>query len=153
LINLFIRKRLFLIYSVLSFLMEIELDLDKSLEENAAAYFEKAKGARKKVEGLKRAINIVKQKQLQKQAEQLKKQNQKLLAPNGNLSSAQKRKWFEAFRWFFTSDNLLVVGGKDAHSNEEIVKKRMKKNDAYFHAEVFGAPHCFIQAPEEFSKK
>jgi hypothetical protein len=29
----------------------------------------------------------------------------------------------------------------------------MKKNDVYFHAEVFGAPHCVIVAPEELKGK
>lgn len=125
--------------------MEIEIDLSKSLDENATAYFEKAKEARKKVAGLKKALAIAQSKQQEQAANAEKKAQDKAEAKE---KKARSKKWFEHFRWFFTTDNLLVVGGRDAQSNEEIVKKRMKKNDSYFHAEVFGAPHCFLQAPE-----
>jgi predicted ribosome quality control (RQC) complex YloA/Tae2 family protein len=126
--------------------MEIELDLSKSIDENASLYFEKAKESRKKIEGLKKSLEI--NARIQKQREAAEIQNKKDASPK-TAKTQRKKKWFEKYRWFFTSDNLLVVGGKDAHTNEEIVKNRMKKNDIYFHAEVFGAPHCFIQAPEE----
>ena len=130
--------------------MEIELDLSKSLDENASEYFKKAKESRKKILGLKKALLIAQT----KSAEQENKDKQKAL--DKTLAKEKKKlskKWFMQFRWFFTSDNLLVIGGKDAKSNEEVVKKRMKKNDVYFHAEVFGAPHCIISAPESFKGK
>ncbi|MFA5125549.1 MAG: NFACT RNA binding domain-containing protein [archaeon] len=126
--------------------MEIELDLSKTIEENAAGYFNKAKESRKRIAGLKKALEIGKQKQKEKEINEELKAQQKELQKQ---KAQRKKKWFEQYRWFFSSDNLLVIGGKDAEGNEEIVKKRMKKNDVYFHADVFGAPHCFIQAPEE----
>ena len=114
--------------------MEIELDLNKTIEENATSYFEKSKLARKKVNGLKKAIEIT----------------EKIAEKKVVVAKKEKRnaKWFEKFRWFFTSDGLLVVGGKNAQQNEEIVKKYMDKKDVYFHAEVFGAPHCVIKLSE-----
>jgi len=130
--------------------MEIELDLSKTIDENAANYFEKAKEARKKISGIKKALDITQQKQKEKEVVAQKKKEDKSTL---KLRVEKKKKWFEKYRWFFTSDGLVVVGGKDAHSNEDIVKNRMKKNDIYFHAEVFGAPHCFIQAPEELRGK
>ena len=126
--------------------MDLEIDLSKTIEENAAKYFDKAKEARKRIAGNKKAlaIGLVKAKEKEAQAEQ------KALAKEvAKQKAMRKKKWYESFRWFFTTDNLLVVGGRDAQSNEQIVKNRMKKNDIYFHAEVFGAPHCFIQAPEQ----
>ena len=114
--------------------MEIELDLDKTIEKNATAYFEKSKLARKKVIGLKKAITIT-EKIAEKKIVTKKKEIRKI-------------KWFERFRWFFTSDGLLVVGGKTAQQNEEIVKKYMDKKDIYFHAEVYGAPHCVVKISE-----
>jgi len=114
--------------------MEIELDLDKSIEQNATAYFEKSKLARKKIIGLKKAIEIT-EKIAEKRIVTKKKE-------------IRKPKWFERFRWFFTSEGLLVVGGKTAQQNEEIVKKYMDKKDIYFHAEVYGAPHCVIKLAE-----
>jgi len=114
--------------------MEIEIDLNKTIEENATAYYNKSKLARKKIEGLKRAIVITK-KISEKRLPKAKKE-------------AKNQKWFEKYRWFFTSDGLLVVGGKTAQQNEEIVKKRMDKKDIYFHAEVYGAPHCVVKISE-----
>jgi predicted ribosome quality control (RQC) complex YloA/Tae2 family protein len=116
--------------------MEIELQLDKTIDENATLYFEKSKKARKKILGIKKAV-IAQNKKREKDKPIVKK------------VSVRKQKWFEKYRWFFTSDGFLVVGGKNAVQNEEIVKKRMKKEDLYFHAEVYGAPHCFLQVKDD----
>jgi len=126
----------------------VEFDLNKSIEENAARYFELSKEARKKILGIGKAIDIQKQRDAQRERKDAEsaKLAEKKTAP-------AKKKWFQHYRWFFTSDGLLVIGGKDAHSNEDVVKKRMGKNDVYFHADVFGAPHCFIQAPERLKGK
>jgi predicted ribosome quality control (RQC) complex YloA/Tae2 family protein len=126
--------------------MEIEIDLSKTIEENAAKYFEDSKEAKRRIAGLQKAIAIgeIKQKEREVNAEIKAKEKQVL-----KDKVVRKKKWYEQFRWFFTTDNLLVIGGKDAISNEQIVKNRMKKNDVYFHAEVFGAPHCIILAPEQ----
>lgn len=126
--------------------MQIELDLSKSIEENATLYFQKAKEAKKRIAGAKKALEIGEVKQKEKEIKAAAKKMDKEM---GKQKVLRKKKWFEQFRWFFTTDNLLVVGGKDAQSNEQIVKNKMKKNDIYFHAEVFGAPHCIIVAPEE----
>ncbi len=123
--------------------MEIELDLTKSLEENATAYFEEAKKARKKIEGIKIAQEKFAKQKNTKEIE--KKQLQKTIE--------RKKKWFEKFHWFISSDSFLVVGGKSAKQNEEIVKNYMKKEDVYFHAEVFGAPHCIIKTRDEKTNK
>ncbi|MBT4191685.1 MAG: DUF814 domain-containing protein [Candidatus Diapherotrites archaeon] len=116
--------------------MEIELQLDKTIDANATLYFEKSKKARKKILGIKKAV-IAQNKKREKDKPIIKK------------VSVRKQKWFEKYRWFFTSDGFLVVGGKNAVQNEEIVKKRMKKEDLYFHAEVYGAPHCFLQVKDD----
>jgi predicted ribosome quality control (RQC) complex YloA/Tae2 family protein len=117
--------------------MEIEIDLKKTLEQNAAEYFEKSKKAKRTIIGLEKAILAQKQKQPKKIKENKKE---------------RKKNWFEKYRWFVSSNNFLVVGGKNAKQNEEIVKKQMKKEDIYFHAEVFGAPHCIIKTKNEKGK-
>lgn len=112
--------------------MKIEIDLNKSIEENAVNYFEKSKLAKKKIAGLKRAII-----------------NQNKTHKPKKEKNTIKKKWFQKYKWFFTSQGLLVVGGKTAQTNEEIVKKHMKKEDIYFHADIHGAPHCFIQTEKK----
>lgn len=54
--------------------------------------------------------------------------------------------WFEKFAWFITSDNYLVVAGKDAQQNEQLVKRYLRPGDAYLHAEVHGAATCILRA-------
>ena len=39
-----------------------------------------------------------------------------------------------------SSDGFLVVGGRDADTNEEIFKKYMEKRDIVFHTQAPGAP-------------
>ena len=60
----------------------------------------------------------------------------------------QKRKslWFEKFHWMITSDNYLVVGGRDAQQNEMLVKRYLRPGDAYLHADVHGASSCILRA-------
>ena len=57
----------------------------------------------------------------------------------------QGKEWFEKFRWFISSDGYLVVAGKDAVSNEVLVKKHVEKNDPVFHADVTGSPFVVIK--------
>ena len=116
--------------------MKIELDYNKSLEENASLYFEKSKKARVKsgrialaIKETEKKLGKAKQSQEQKETAVFKKRT---------------RSWFEKFHWFFTSEGFMVIGGRDAKSNETIVKKLMKKEDVYFHADVHGAPHTIL---------
>lgn len=55
--------------------------------------------------------------------------------------------WFEKFSWFITSENFLVIGGKDAHQNEVLVKKYMDKGDLFFHCELHGAAVMVLKNP------
>jgi predicted ribosome quality control (RQC) complex YloA/Tae2 family protein len=54
--------------------------------------------------------------------------------------------WYERFRWFHTSDGFLVIGGRNADQNEEIVKKYMGKGDRFFHTQAHGAPATVLKA-------
>jgi len=126
--------------------MEIELSLEKSVEESASAYFEKAKKAKKKLENVRKAIEETK-----KKLEQLELVQS---VPKTVFPKRGKSKWFEAFHWFLSSDGFLVIAGKDAKSNEEIVKKYLEEADIFLHAEIHGASACIIKAsgkkvPEE----
>ncbi|MGC9209180.1 MAG: NFACT RNA binding domain-containing protein [Nitrososphaeria archaeon] len=56
----------------------------------------------------------------------------------------RKRLWFEKYRWFRTSEGILAIGGRDASSNEAILRKYMKPDDLVFHAELPGSPFFII---------
>jgi len=66
--------------------------------------------------------------------------------------STRKKKWFERYRWFITSENLLVIGGKDARTNEAIIKKHLDKNDIIFHSDVYGSPFVILKEGSAASK-
>ena len=63
--------------------------------------------------------------------------------------------WYERFRWFHTSDGFLVIGGRNADQNEELVKKYMESNDRFFHAQAHGGPVTVLKAtgPSERSRE
>jgi len=55
--------------------------------------------------------------------------------------------WFEKFIWFVTSENYLVIGGRNAQQNEALVKRYMDKTDLFMHSELHGAAVCIVKNP------
>lgn len=53
---------------------------------------------------------------------------------------------YEKFRWFFTSSGKLVIGGKSAEQNEEIVKNHIDKEDIVLHTASPGSPFTIIKS-------
>ena len=52
---------------------------------------------------------------------------------------------FPNFRYFFTSSGLLVLCGKNAEQNEELIKKYTDKDDYVLHTKSPGSPFCVIK--------
>ncbi|KAJ3368709.1 hypothetical protein GGF31_006133 [Allomyces arbusculus] len=61
------------------------------------------------------------------------------------LAKLRKPMWFEKFHWCITSENYLVLGGKDMHQNETLVKRYLRPGDVYVHADLHGAPSVVIK--------
>lgn len=61
------------------------------------------------------------------------------------ISEIRKKNWYERYRWFFTSDGFLVIGGRDAASNSAVVRKHLEKNDKIFHGDIFGSPFFILK--------
>ncbi|MCQ8893772.1 MAG: NFACT family protein [Methanolinea sp.] len=111
----------------------VTLSVGESIEKNAATYYEEIKKYRKKIAGAEAAM-------------------EKALAPRFTRPSrrvAGKKRWYNRFRWFFTSDGTLVVGGRDASQNEELVKKYMEGGDLFVHADVHGASVVIVKGKTE----
>jgi predicted ribosome quality control (RQC) complex YloA/Tae2 family protein len=117
------------------------LNIRRSIQVNAANYYKKAKKAKKKLEGVKKALEETQTKimELQQQRGRLVKETRKL------PPERRKRAWYEKFRWFHSSDGFLVLGGRDATTNEILIKKHMEPHDVVFHADVVGAPFVLIK--------
>ncbi len=121
--------------------MRIELDIKKTPEQNAGIYFDRAKKAKKKLEGAKTALAESRkklEKLLAKQAQDVEEKQQK------KVLQLQK-KWYEKFRWFISSEGFLVIGGRDATSNEIVVKKHTDQTDIIFHTQMAGSPFFVIK--------
>jgi predicted ribosome quality control (RQC) complex YloA/Tae2 family protein len=58
---------------------------------------------------------------------------------------AYEKEWFEKYRWFYTTEGFLAVGGRDASSNEAIIKKYLEEDDIVFHADIVGAPFFILK--------
>lgn len=56
--------------------------------------------------------------------------------------------WFEKFDWFITTEDVLVLAGRDAQQNELLVKRYLKRGDAYVHADLHGAASCVVKNPQ-----
>ncbi|HIP25907.1 MAG TPA: fibronectin-binding domain-containing protein [Archaeoglobus profundus] len=123
----------------------VELEFDKDVHEIADKYYEKAKKIKEKLDGLLQAIE--KTKEEMKRIEEL--EAKKYIT---SVRIVRRREWFERFRWFITSDGFLVIGGRNAQMNEEIVSKYMEDRDLFFHTQAPGAPVTILKngqnAPE-----
>ncbi len=122
--------------------MEIEISLDKSVDENAGSYFEKAKKAKAKLEGARKALDDSKSK-----LDKLLKEESKFIEEEKKKEAklSRKREWYEKFHWFLSSEGFLCIGGKDATSNEIIIKKHLDKEDLVFHTDMAGSPFFIIK--------
>ncbi len=126
---------------------KIRLNIRMSAFENASKLYNEYKQLSKKAIGAKEAL-----KKSRGELENL------LVAeaaevPAPTVRRRRKPKWFERFRWFISSDGLLVIAGRDAATNREVVEKHMEAGDRYSHADIVGAPHVVVKtAGEEASE-
>lgn len=121
-------------------MVRISLSLEKSLHENAAEYFDKAKKAKKKIEGAQQALTKTK-----KKLEKLEKERPENIDEQV-IKKKPKKEWYEKFRWFVSSKGFLVIGGRDATTNEILIKKNTARNDLVFHTDMAGSPFFVIKA-------
>ncbi|XP_034241273.1 nuclear export mediator factor NEMF homolog [Thrips palmi] len=120
----------------------IDLNLDLGAFANARSYYDQKRSAAKKHQK-----TIESQEKAFKSAEKKTKQTLKEVQVLTNISKARKTFWFEKFFWFISSENYLVIGGRDQVQNELIVKRYMRAGDIYVHADLSGASSIVIKNP------
>jgi predicted ribosome quality control (RQC) complex YloA/Tae2 family protein len=126
-----------------------DLNLKKSAQQNAAEYYEGAKKIGDKIRGLEKAIEQTKERIEKVKSEELEKE---VAAPTA-IPVRRKRDWYEKFRWFLSSEGFLVIGGKDAATNEILIKKYMEPHDIVFHADIPGSPFVVIKTQGKTPEK
>jgi predicted ribosome quality control (RQC) complex YloA/Tae2 family protein len=65
----------------------------------------------------------------------------------GAAGPSRKPFWFEKFRWFISSEGAVVIAGRDAPSNDLVVRRNLKDGDYYLHADLHGAASVIVKRP------
>ncbi|NHN48671.1 fibronectin-binding domain-containing protein [Halostella sp. JP-L12] len=149
---------------------DVELDASEGVEHNADRLYTEAKRVEEKKEGALAAIEDTREEL--EEVKERKRQWEEDGPESGNdddedgetedvdwlsrpsIPVRRSEQWFERFRWFYTSDDFLVIGGRDADQNEELVKKYLEPGDLFFHAQAHGGPVTVLKAtdPSEAAK-
>ena len=118
----------------------VTLDYTKGLDANASDIYQQSKDIGEKGKHAEEALNNSRQ-ELAKKEKGIAKQK----AAMAGKAQPTKQFWFERFKWFFTSEGKLVIAGRDAHTNDGVVKKHLKEKDLYAHTDIHGAPSTIIK--------
>ena len=111
----------------------VKVYVHETIEQNLGRYYDLIKKFKKKKTGALSAMErVIPEKPRRKQHLVL-----------------QKKRWYHRFRWFATSDGVLVIGGRDASQNEELVKKYMEGGDLFIHADVHGGSVVIVKGATE----
>jgi hypothetical protein len=122
--------------------VKIDVNLSLSGYQNAQTYFaSKKKAASKATKTIEASAKAL------KAAEAKTSAALKAVDVKARIQQMRKVHWFERFHYFISSENYLVIGGRDAQQNEAIVKRYLKPNDIYMHADIHGASSVVIKNP------
>lgn len=109
---------------------EIQLDFEASLFNNVSELYQKSKKLEEKIRRTRGSLEEVLRK----------------IAPKVETKRiARAAYWFEKFHFFFSSDGVLVIGGKNAQQNEILVKKHLEDGDLYFHGDMHGSSSIIVR--------
>ncbi|MFP9060396.1 ribosome rescue protein RqcH [Natrialbaceae archaeon A-chndr2] len=141
----------------------ITLVVDDGVEKNADRLYTEAKRIAEKKEGALAAIEDTRE-----QLEEIKRRRDAWEADGGDddadgeededeprdwlaepsVPVRKNEQWYERFRWFRTSDDYLVIGGRNADQNEELVKKYLERGDRVLHTQAHGGPVTVLKATD-----
>ncbi|MFC6733198.1 MULTISPECIES: ribosome rescue protein RqcH [unclassified Haladaptatus] len=138
---------------------KIDLDTTQGVEHNADRLYTEAKRIAEKKEGALAAIEDTREEleDLERQrdeweagdeddADETEEAEEIDWLTEQSIPIRKNEQWYERFRWFHTSDGFLVIGGRNANDNEELVKKYLDKGDLFFHTQAHGGPITILKA-------
>lgn len=132
----------------------VTVEVDEGVEHNANRLYREAKAVEDKVDGALEAIDDTEAELEAIEAEPAVAERQADDAGERDWTSMRSvpvrrpDHWFERFRWFHSSDGYLVIGGRNAKQNEELVKKYAEPYDRVFHSQAHGGPITLIKATD-----
>lgn len=116
------------------------LNLNADLSKQASQYYEKGKKAKEKLAGLKASME-----ELRRKLAKLQSSAPEPITPSPPKLRRQKE-WYEKFHWFKSSTGFLVLIGRDASTNELLIKRHTEPGDMVLHADIQGAPFVVVKA-------
>jgi predicted ribosome quality control (RQC) complex YloA/Tae2 family protein len=121
----------------------VTLRVDQTPREAAQEVFAEVKRLQSKRSGARAALTETEAKMARPSPEKHAE------ARTGTVEAPRRSKphWFERFRWFISSEGAVVVAGRDASSNDLIVRRNMKDGDLYVHADLHGAASVVVKHP------
>jgi predicted ribosome quality control (RQC) complex YloA/Tae2 family protein len=125
---------------------KVTLLLSMSVHQNAQQYFDNANKHKEKSKGAEVALKETETLFLRAHKKESKRKE------SGHVARVKrtKRLWFENHRWTIIDGMHLLIGGRDAKGNDTIVKKHLKGDDRYVHADLHGAPSCAMKLQQGF---
>jgi predicted ribosome quality control (RQC) complex YloA/Tae2 family protein len=116
----------------------IVLEYEKDVTQNAQALYDRRREAQLKAQRVEESIDATHGAIKSTKAKAVK-------AGKKTKIKGTKAMWFDAYRWCFSSEGFLILGGRDARTNDQLVKKHLKDGDRYAHADLHGAPSVVIK--------
>jgi predicted ribosome quality control (RQC) complex YloA/Tae2 family protein len=117
----------------------LTIDIDLSSFANARRFHDKRKvAATKEDKTIKSSEKALKSAQIKTQTAL------KEVAIKTSIQKSRKVYWFEKFYWCISSENYLMIAGRDAQQNELVVKRHMKPGDVYVHGDLHGAASVVV---------
>lgn len=124
--------------------LEISIFLDAPVNKSIQRYYDEYKKQKKKLEGLRLAIKNTEKKLAELNKVEIKEQE---------VIEKKKLLWYEKYHWGFTTNNFLIIAGKDAQTNEHLVKNYLEKEDLLFHSTIEGSAHVILKRGQKAEKE
>jgi predicted ribosome quality control (RQC) complex YloA/Tae2 family protein len=118
----------------------LAVDLRAGPRKAAQAFFEESKRLAEKLAGATEALK-------ETEARLARPRARSPASRAAAAASAPKRRWFDKYRWFVSSEGAVVVAGRDAPSNDTLVRRNLKDGDYYVHADLQGAASVLVKKP------
>jgi len=117
----------------------IDVDLKKTASENASGYYDRAKKLTVKINRGKEML-----KELESRISSMRTEAE-IMQISKKPKIRRKKRWFERFRWFLSTEGFLVVAGRDRSTNRELVRRYMERDDLFFHVEQPGGAVVIVK--------
>lgn len=115
----------------------VKLRYDINPYSSISLSYDKVKSYEEAIRNLEKEIE-----ELEKRIEEEKK---KRLVEKVLCKKTLSKKWFEKFIWSISTNGFLIVAGKDATTNEILIKKHLEDTDIVLHAEITGSPFTLLK--------